>query len=172
MRLSVIFLVAVAFVACLDSTAAASDANIVAAVTPTNVHESIASNRFLRARNEDDYPVKDESDEEDGDDEKENDEEEERMFSYFSESATALKAFKKLVAQSGDDLVTAISNLQRSEMEALFNQGQSQMAKMVPGFHPGMSLDDFGTAVKSAGVSDDMEDALVVGYGKYLAYQM
>eukprot|EP00644_Phytophthora_capsici_P019778 jgi/Phyca11/22059/fgenesh1_pg.PHYCAscaffold_552_\ len=40
------------------------------------------------------------------------------------------------------------------------------MAKLVPGFRPGMSLDDFATAVSTAGVRGAMNDALMVGYGK------
>eukprot|EP00644_Phytophthora_capsici_P001424 jgi/Phyca11/14948/fgenesh1_pg.PHYCAscaffold_10_\ len=175
MRLSVILLVVAAFVAALDPATAANDANTV--VAATNVHESIAIARFLRARDEDDYPVKGERDEDDSDNDKEKDEE--RMFSFFqekaaalTEKATALSAFKKLVSQSGDDLVTAVSGLSKSEFVALFNQGQAAMAKMVPGFRPGMSLDEFETVVRSAGLSDDLENALMVGYGKYLAHLM
>jgi len=168
MRLSVILLVVAAFVATLDPAAAASDANTV--VAAPNVHESIATARFLRARHQDDYPVKDERDEDDSDDD--NEKNEERMFSFFQEKATALSAFKKLVSQSGDDLVQAVSGLSKSEFQALFNQGKAHMAKMVPGFYPGMSLGDFGTVVRAAGLSDDLENALMVGYGKYLAHLM
>eukprot|EP00644_Phytophthora_capsici_P001401 jgi/Phyca11/533084/estExt2_fgenesh1_pg.C_PHYCAscaffold_100082 len=166
MRLSVILLVVAAFAVALNPTAAASDANTV--VAAPNVHESIATGRFLRARPVDDYPVKDERDEDDSDDEKD----EERMFSFFQEKATALSAFKKLVSQSGDDLVEAVSGLSKGEFQALFNQGKAHMAKMVPGFYPGMSLGEFGTVVRAAGLSDDMENALMVGYGKYLAHLM
>eukprot|EP00644_Phytophthora_capsici_P019678 jgi/Phyca11/22034/fgenesh1_pg.PHYCAscaffold_443_\ len=163
MRLSVILLVVAAFVAALSPTAAASEANTVVAVP--NVHESIATGRFLRARPEDDYPVNDERDEDDSDDDKEKDEE--RMFSFFQEKKTALKAFKKLVSESDDDLVMAVSALSKEEFVALFNQGQAAMAKMVPGFRPGMSLDEFETVVGRAGLRRDMEDALMVGYGKH-----
>eukprot|EP00644_Phytophthora_capsici_P001411 jgi/Phyca11/14944/fgenesh1_pg.PHYCAscaffold_10_\ len=165
MRLSVILLVVAAFVAALDPATAANDANTVVAVP--NVHESIATGRFLRAHLEDDYPVKDERDEDD-----DNEKDEERMFSFFQEKATALSAFKNLVSQSGDDLVEAVSNLTKKEFVALFNQGHTHMAKMVPGFHPGMSLDEFGAVVRAAGLSDDMKNALMVGYGKYLAHLM
>nr|UWY61427.1 RXLR242 effector [Phytophthora capsici] len=165
MRLSVILLVVAAFVAALDPASAANNANTV--VAATNVHESITTGRFLRAHLEDDYPVKDE---EDSDDNKEKDEE--RMFSFFQEKATALNAFKKLISESGDDLAVAVSGLSKSEFVALFNQGKAHMAKMVPGFYPGMSLDEFATVVGRAGLSDDFHNALLVGYGKYLAHLM
>ncbi|KAK1940036.1 hypothetical protein P3T76_008359 [Phytophthora citrophthora] len=146
MRLSVILLVAVAFVASLGSPAAASDGNTV--VAATNAHESITSTRFLRAPHEDKYPIEDTREEEDSDDENESNAAEER--GWFGETSTALSAFKKLVSQSGDDLVEAVSNLSKSEFNALFNQGKSQLVKMVPGFHPGMDLHDFGDVVRAA----------------------
>ncbi|KAL3664703.1 hypothetical protein V7S43_010452 [Phytophthora oleae] len=166
MRLSLILLVAAAaFVAILDSTAAATDANVVNAVNPINVQESIAINRFLRTRKEEDTPVDDEEDDED-------DEEEERMFAAMADKARAIKAAAKLAGKSGDDLMEAVTKLDRSEVNALFSQGKSHVANLVPGFHSGISLDDFVAAMKSAGLSDEVESVLMVSYSKYLAHNM
>ncbi|KAL3672624.1 hypothetical protein V7S43_001919 [Phytophthora oleae] len=64
------------------------------------------------------------------------------MFGALADKTRAPLVAARLAGKSGDDLIEAITQLGKSEVNALFSQGKSHVAKLVPGFHSGMSRDD------------------------------
>ncbi|KAG7389381.1 hypothetical protein PHYPSEUDO_010509 [Phytophthora pseudosyringae] len=170
MRLSyILLLAAAALVGTLDGTeasgAALSKLKMANAVGLANAHESTGNGRrSLRVYKEDN--VDDDDDDVDDDDEKDY-EEEERMFS-LGEKFKALQAAAKFSGKSTDDMSEVLKKLGPDEINAMFNQGESQIKKALPGFYKGMGAKDFDKLIR--GLPDEQQALLLSGYSKYLHY--
>jgi len=190
MRLSyVILAAAVALAGLLDATSAAtavtiakpSDANAVA-FDPRSVGNNHRSLRLRKADPEDEEDDPDDLDLDDSDDLDGDDDQEERGFSLggignafnkLSNSLadkTALAAIAaKFVGKEVDEMGDVISTLSRTELIMLFDKGETQLQKILPGFKTGMNFDSFDKLISR--MPYDRQAVMTSAYTKYLDFK-
>ncbi|KAK1936988.1 hypothetical protein P3T76_009766 [Phytophthora citrophthora] len=77
---------------------------------------------------------------------------------------------QKILSSKSDDTADAVMVLSRNEVDDIFEQDQSALAKDVPGYNSNMSPNEFGTAVLSTSkLSTHDQQMLILGYSWYLS---